>query len=201
MSPDLRPGLQPNDVLDLTHRFAASPEQVFEIWSDKRHVLNWWGPKGCRLTHCEMDFRVGGAWRFCMHSDSANADHWIRGVYREIQPNHLIRFTYINESDGHEMVVTLRFERDGRSTVLHFRQEHFTSLGERDGHGRGWNSTFDLLGKYLRTVVGIGEPNAGRVSGVEADQEAARERHDAARAIANEAGVATTESETGKNCM
>jgi len=32
---------------------------------------------------------------------------------------------------------------------MHFRQVPFQSIGERDGHQGGWNSTFDRLDAYL----------------------------------------------------
>lgn len=146
----IEPLAEGESVLRLTHTFDAPPEKIFTLWSEERHVRNWWGPEHCRLSHCEMDFREGGAWRFCMHSEAHATDHWIRGVYREIRAPERLSFTYINEADGHEMLVTLDFSAEGEKTVMRFRQEKFVDAAERDGHGRGWMSTFGLLADYVR---------------------------------------------------
>lgn len=42
-------------------------EIIFHVWSDPKHLKNWWGPAGFTNTFNEFDFRVGGRWRFIMH--------------------------------------------------------------------------------------------------------------------------------------
>ncbi|HVY20732.1 MAG TPA: SRPBCC domain-containing protein [Bauldia sp.] len=138
-----------DDVLKIEHLFDAPCDLVFALWSDRAHVLRWWGPRGYRLSHCEMEFRVGGSFRFCM---SGPHDHWIRGVYREITPPSRLVFTYINEADGHEMLVTLRFTPRGKQTVMHFHQAPFMNVRERDGHNGGWSDTFEMLDEYIATL-------------------------------------------------
>jgi uncharacterized protein YndB with AHSA1/START domain len=138
-----------DDVLEIEHVFAAPRDLVFALWADRTHVLRWWGPRGYRLSHCEMDFRVGGAFRFCMRGPD---DHWIRGVYREITPPLRLVFTYINEADGHEMLTTLDFVASGDTTVMHFRQAPLMNVAERDGHNRGWSETLEMLDEYIAAL-------------------------------------------------
>jgi uncharacterized protein YndB with AHSA1/START domain len=138
-----------DDALEIEHVFAAPRELVFALWSGRDHVLRWWGPRGYRLSHCEMDFRVGGVFRFCM---SGPHDHWIRGTYREVTPPSRLVFTYVNEADGHEMLVTLTLEARGDKTAMHFRQAPFMNVRERDGHNGGWSDTFALLDEYIATL-------------------------------------------------
>jgi uncharacterized protein YndB with AHSA1/START domain len=112
------------------------------------------------LTHCELDFRVGGKWRRCM-SNAAGKQHWIHGEYLDIREPDRLQFTYINDADGHEMVVTLDFaERDGR-TVMQFHQAPFFSVAERDGHGFGWRSGFELFAAYVVKVKDAGGEPVG----------------------------------------
>lgn len=47
---------------------AAPIDLVWSIWSDPRHLHNWFGPAGFRNTTEQFDFRVGGEWRFVMHA-------------------------------------------------------------------------------------------------------------------------------------
>jgi uncharacterized protein YndB with AHSA1/START domain len=138
-----------DDVLEIEHVFDAPRELVFDLWRDPSHVVRWWGPRGYRLTHCAMDFRVGGAWRF---RQSGPRENWISGTYREIVPPSRLAFTYINERDGHEMLVTLDFEPQGRQTRMRFRQAPFMNVRERDGHNGGWTSTFGMLDEYIANL-------------------------------------------------
>jgi uncharacterized protein YndB with AHSA1/START domain len=173
------PGAQ-NNILDLVRDFAAPVPYVFALWSRPEFVSAWWGPVGHRLTVCEIDFRPGGHWRFNM--EEKGMPHWIRGVYHEILPGKRLSFSYhFDEFDVHS-VVSVRFEPDGAGTRMHFRQTGFPSGDGRDGHERGWNSTFDILQKMLFAVHGIGSvlpdlPEA-RMSGVARDLAEARCRHD-----------------------
>ncbi len=47
--------------------FKASRLQVFSAFSNPNHLKNWWGPAGFTNTFNEIDFKVGGFWRFVMH--------------------------------------------------------------------------------------------------------------------------------------
>lgn len=136
-------------VLELERVFDAPRALVFKLWSSPEHIIRWWGPKGLYLAHCEMDFRVGGEWRFCMQPQE-HSGHWIHGVYREINAPERLSFTYVNDRDGHEMLVTLDFLEQGGKTLLKFRQAKFFTVAERDAHGYGWSQTFELFQQYLR---------------------------------------------------
>jgi uncharacterized protein YndB with AHSA1/START domain len=165
-------------VLDIDRVFAAPPELVWRVWSDPEHLVRWHGPEGCALSQCEQDFRIGGRWRRTMTSGPGHA-HVIFGTFLEIDEPRRLSFTYTNERDGFETVVAMDFigQPDGTTRML-FRQTPFISLQERDGHGRGWRSSFDLLSAYL-LVFGIedwrpkGRP---RIDGVAADVAAAEAR-------------------------
>lgn len=137
-------------ALAITRTFAAPRALVFSVWTTPEHIVRWWGPRGYRLSHCTMDFRPGGAWRFCMRS-AEGEEHWIHGAYREIVPPERLVFTYVNERGGFETLVTLEFVARGAHTELRFRQVGLPSVEERDSHEWGWSSTFELLDEYLAT--------------------------------------------------
>jgi uncharacterized protein YndB with AHSA1/START domain len=99
-----------------------------------------------------MDFRVGGAWRL---RQSGPRENWISGAYREIVPPSRLVFTFTNERDGHEMLVTLTFAVRGDGTVMHFHQAPFMNVRERDGHNGGWSSTFELLDEYIAKLRSV----------------------------------------------
>jgi uncharacterized protein YndB with AHSA1/START domain len=167
----------PDEVLAFTREFEAPLALVWKLWRDPEHMVRWHGPEGYWLTACEIDFRVGGKWRRCM-SRAADHAHWIYGEYLEIDEPHRLVFTYINDFDEHETVVSLDFTERGGRTLMHFHQAPFPSVEERDSHGWGWRSGFDLFAEYLARVEAAGGTVVGppRVAGEAEDIKALRVR-------------------------
>lgn len=167
-------------ALDIDRVFAAPRELVWRLWSDPEHLVRWHGPEGCALSECEQDFRAGGSWRRTMTAGPGHA-HVIFGEFIEVDKPRRLSFTYTNERDGFETIVTMDFlEQPDGTTRLLFRQTPFISRGERDGHGRGWNSSFDLLSRYLVLLAGHdwGPRGRPRIDGVAEDFAAAKARHE-----------------------
>lgn len=52
--------------LKFTRVFAAPRQLVFDAFTDCEHLQHWWGPRNWPITRCQMDFREGGAWFYCM---------------------------------------------------------------------------------------------------------------------------------------
>jgi len=146
--------------LVITRIFDAPRRIVFKAWSEPEHLMRWWGPHGFTCPVCEMDFRVGGRWRFCMRSPEG-AEEWQQGVYREIVEPERIVFSYAFEDvngvsglsgwkPGHQTTVTVIFsDHEGNKTKLTVRQTNFDAVAVRDDHIRGWNEALDHLADYV----------------------------------------------------
>ena len=81
----------------MTRLFDAPRHLVFEAMTRPEHVRRWWGclGDGYSVPVCEIDFRVGGRWRFVnRHPKGEAAFH---GEYREIAPPSRVVFTEIFE--------------------------------------------------------------------------------------------------------
>jgi uncharacterized protein YndB with AHSA1/START domain len=161
--------LAPAQVLEITRTFAAPRALVFRMWSRPEFLVRWWGPEGQYLSRCEMDFRVGGKWRYAMQS-VGGASYLIRGMYREIvEPSRLVLTYGPDEDDGFETAVEIDLIERGNETQMRFRQAPFPNAALRDGHIGGWSQTFGLLADYLRRVEvegadTIGEPRSERTA-------------------------------------
>lgn len=70
----------------MTRVFRASPRQVFDAWTKPELLAQWFGPPSWSLPGCEIDLRVGGAWRFVMEKKGSGARMELKGTYREIVP-------------------------------------------------------------------------------------------------------------------
>ena len=69
----------------ITRTFEAPAALVWDALTQPRHLLRWWGPDYCPLVACDVDFRVGGAWRYLCRDMDGNELGW-HGTYRDIQP-------------------------------------------------------------------------------------------------------------------
>lgn len=131
--------------------FDAPREMVFEAWTRPEHVTKWWGPKDFTLPFCEMDFREGGSYRFCMRSPE-KTDHWVWGEYRKIVKPEEIVLTWNRENVHGEIssntTVTLLFQADGERTRFKLYQALFETVENRDGHAFGWGQCLDRLAAY-----------------------------------------------------
>ena len=143
--------------LTITRVFDAPARLLFEAYSKPEHIKRWFGPIDYPVTMAEIDFRVGGRWRFAMTGPSGVQNTPFGGKYLEIVPNRKIRFDNTFEAEGAEtMIMTVTFdEKDGRTTMtLHTL---FGSIAMRKSHldqgfEIGTNSGLDQLADLLKTM-------------------------------------------------
>lgn len=86
----------PSDTdIKLTRLFDAPRHLVFEAMTKPEHIRRWWGnlDAGYSVPVCEVDFRVGGKWRFVNRHPKGEAEFY--GEYREIDAPGRVVFTEI----------------------------------------------------------------------------------------------------------
>ena len=136
----------------LEREFNASPDLVFEVWSEPKHLANWWGPNGFSMPFCEIDFRVGGSYRICMRSPEGE-DHWLHGEYKVIEQPQRLVFTWFRENpDGSiwcETLVEVSFDDLGTKTRFRMLQSGFSNAAHRDEHRGGWSECLNRLADYV----------------------------------------------------
>jgi uncharacterized protein YndB with AHSA1/START domain len=148
----------------ITRVFNAPREVVWNVWTEPKHMEQWWGPKGFTTRVTEMDLRLGGQWRFVMIGPDGT-EYPIKGVFREVVP--LEKIVATDEFDeGFEQVIdtdlpqgivtTTIFEDLDGKTKLTLQIVH-ASASDRRKHEEmgviaGWNSSFDCLDEYLISI-------------------------------------------------
>ena len=103
----------------MTRLFDAPRRLVFEALTQPEHVKKWWGclGTGYSVPVCEIDLRVGGAWRFVnRHPKGEAAFH---GEYLEIAPPSRLVFTEIFEDfpDAVTVVTTDLADEGGKTRM------------------------------------------------------------------------------------
>ena len=101
---------------------------LFLAHSRPEHLMRWFGPVGYPVTHCEVDFRVGGKWRMVMTGPDGVQGPPFGGTYLEIIP--FSRIVYTNgfeDGTGGEMnlqnarrpmILTVTFDEAAGKTTL-----------------------------------------------------------------------------------
>jgi uncharacterized protein YndB with AHSA1/START domain len=145
-----------DDELNITRTFDAPASLLFALWSKPEHMKRWMGPGNFTCPMAEIDFRPGGAYRAMIRS-AEHGENWFGGVYREIEQDKRLVFTFAWDNDGPsagaQTLVTITFEeRDGK-TVQTFHQRPFLNVERRDSHVGGWTQAFDKLAAYAATIA------------------------------------------------
>jgi uncharacterized protein YndB with AHSA1/START domain len=122
--------------LTITRVFDAPARTLFAAYSKPEYVLRWFGPVGYPLSLCEMEFRVGGRYRFAMKGPDGELMTPFGGEYLEIVPDRKIAYSNTMEHPGAEtMIVTVTFDEQGPRTVLTIHTL-FASIAQLKTHVR-----------------------------------------------------------------
>ncbi len=143
-------------TLHLTRTFEASPEKVFDAWTNPEALTKWFGPTNdFTVPLAEVDLRVGGAYRIQMKAPDGEI-HTAVGTYKEIIPAEKLVFTWAweagstcGDSGAGESLVTLRFCAQGPATEMTLLHEQFPDSETRDKHQEGWNGCLHRLQTFM----------------------------------------------------
>jgi uncharacterized protein YndB with AHSA1/START domain len=129
---------------------AATPERLFELWTDPEELAKWWGPEGYTTPTYSMDVRPGGRWHTTMRRPDGTK-HEVSGIYRVIEPPKRLVFTWGWDDDaglrGHETEVTVTFAPAPGGTRMTLLQQTFVDADSRNRHEHGWTSSFMCLAR------------------------------------------------------
>ncbi|WP_372814259.1 MULTISPECIES: SRPBCC domain-containing protein [Paenibacillus] len=155
-------------VLVLERVFDAPRELVFKAFSEAEHLKRWFGPKGWPLTVCNIDFRPGGVWHFCMKCTDESQEYygqesWGKAVYHEIvEPERIVYVDSFSDAEGNivegmpETLVTMTFvEHEGKTKLIsHAQYASADALKTVMDMGmlEGIASTWDNLEEFLEEI-------------------------------------------------
>ena len=146
--------------ITITRVFDAPRELVFKVWTDPKHLAQWWGPRGFTAPVCEVDLKAGGKIR--IHMDHpAFPNHWMTGIFHEvIEPSRIVFTSKAFEDENGvaklEVINTISFEEYQGKTRLTVHAAVTKATPEMafalNGMDQGWNESLDKLSEYLSTI-------------------------------------------------
>lgn len=144
----------------LVRVFDAPRALVWEAVTKPEHIRRWWGCRDHEMIVCEMDFRVGGRWRYVQRTPDGH-EHPFTGVYKEIVEGEKTVSTFIYDVENirdHASLETVTLEeRDGKTVLTNLVRhdspeslEGHLSTGMERGATESMNRLEELLSR-LRT--------------------------------------------------
>jgi uncharacterized protein YndB with AHSA1/START domain len=142
--------------LMLTRLIDAPRELVFRVWTEPKHMAQWWGPYGFTNPVCKMDVRPGGKLYIVMRHESG-FEHPMPGRFVEVVPQE--RLVFDNQAMDAEGSILLKgtiivtFEDEGGKTKLtvHARATGLVpeSVQMIGGMEQGWTESLERLESYV----------------------------------------------------
>lgn len=143
---------QEGNALIHTRLLNAPRELVWEVWTEPKHIKEWWGPNGFTLTHRSMEVKEGKTWDFIMHGMGKDWNNRIE--YLEVVKPSLLKYRHGDGGDELSFIVTVTFEEADGKTLLTMRsifqsEEVIAMLNKKVNAIEGGKQTLNRLEEYV----------------------------------------------------
>lgn len=144
----------------VTRTFDARAHLVWRAYTEPDLLRRWMlGPPGWSMPICEVDLRVGGAYRWRWRNHGSGAEFGFHGVFLHIEPDLEVRHTQIFDPGtvggrmANSVVISVTFEEVNRETTM-VTVIKFQSTEDRDaalstGMTDGMGASYRLLDSTL----------------------------------------------------
>lgn len=150
----------------------APRDLVWQVFTERDHLMHWWGPKGFKMIVGKLDLKPGGIFLYGMEAPDGS-EMWGKWVFREIvKPERLVFVSSFSDKEGGmtrhpmaptwpiQMLGTMTLADQGGKTLLVNRvvalnatdDERTTFEGGFDSMKQGFGGTWDQLAAYLATL-------------------------------------------------
>jgi len=141
--------------ISMTRVFNAPARVLFDVWTKPEHVRKWYGVRQTTVTVCDIDLRVGGAWRWVVTRNGMEVA--FSGVFRQIDPPRRLQRTEVFEAmPGAESLVTLTFdEKDGQTMLtmnMLFQSKQDRDVALKSGMELGIKECFQKIDDLVETL-------------------------------------------------
>src|SRR2546421_3314915 len=149
----------------MTRALDAPRRLVFDAFTKPELVKQWLlGPPGWSMPICEIDLRVGGAYRYVWRRDSDGSEMGMGGVYREIAaPERLVATEKFEQPwyPGEAVSTTVLVEQGGKTTITQtvlYQSQEGRDAVLQSGMDRWVAASYDRIWGVLarRGVPGMG---------------------------------------------
>lgn len=142
-----------SNELRLVRKFEAPVKLVWEAFTEVKHQVNWWGPRGFTITTKSKELSLGGQWIYTMHGPDG-VDYPNIATYHEVDKYKKLVYDHgATENTPPLFRVTVTFsETNGQTTMdmtMALESEAKAKEISKFIKQANGNSTWDRLGEYL----------------------------------------------------
>jgi uncharacterized protein YndB with AHSA1/START domain len=147
----------------MTRVFDAPRRMVFDAMTKPELVKQWLlGPPGWTMPVCEIDLRVGGAYRYVWRRESDGSEMGMGGVYREVRaPERVVSTEKFDEAwyPGEAVGTLVLSEQSGKTTVTQtvlYQSREARDGVVKSGMEHGVAMSYDRLEQLLASQAAAG---------------------------------------------
>lgn len=140
--------------IHMTRTFDAPRKLVLRAFSEPALLERWLGGVRARVTHAEVDLRVGGTYRYDFAIEDGST-FFFSGVFQKVGDDEIVHTELFNgEPPG--SVVTTTFSDEGKKTrvrwVIAFESQEIRDFVVSTGMADGAGESYDALEELLATL-------------------------------------------------
>jgi uncharacterized protein YndB with AHSA1/START domain len=128
-----------NLTMTLTAEFDASPERVWQLWSDPRQLERWWGPPSYPATFTRHDLSPGARTEYYMTGPEGDTPKGYWTIVEVEPPTHIRAVDGFANEDGSDAtdmpgpgMMDVRIESIGEGRTRMSIESHFQSTEEME---------------------------------------------------------------------
>ena len=143
----------PTDI-QMTRTFDAPRRLVMRAMTEPELIKKWLGNSRAAIVSAEVDFRVGGAYRYVFRRRDG-IEFSFRGVYREIGEDRVVHSERFDDHPEEAMITTTWIERDGVTTMtvaMRFSSQAVRDMVVATGMESGAAESYDNLATLVGTL-------------------------------------------------
>jgi uncharacterized protein YndB with AHSA1/START domain len=137
----------------ITRVLDAPVKLVWQVWTDPKHLSQWWGPNGFTNSISVMDVKPDGEWNLVMHGPDGT-DYKNRSIFKEVVKYRKVVYEHISAP---KFTATIEFEPRGEKTFLKWHmlfesREQLIQVVKTFKADEGLKQNIEKLERYLLTV-------------------------------------------------
>ena len=152
-----------NSKMFISREFEGSVEEVWEAFTNREVLDQWWAPLPWKARTKSMEFRNGGTWLYSMNGPDGET-HWAKADYKNIVPKKSFEVTdaFCDESGNEtgelpKMDWKTMFAPSATGTLV---QIEITFASQKDmekiiemGFQEGFSAAHENLDRYLQSKM------------------------------------------------
>jgi uncharacterized protein YndB with AHSA1/START domain len=136
----------------MTRVFNAPRNMVFDAFTKPELLKRWFGPRGWTLGVADVDFRVGGGFRFMLRGPDGK-EMGMRGEYRElVPPEKSVHMESYDDYPGESQVTGIFQEVNSKTTLtvtVLYDSKEVRDAVLQSGMDHGAAESYDRLSELL----------------------------------------------------